>query len=116
MTKGQRIKLKREQHGISQVDLSKHLGILKQTLYKYENDIITNIPSDIIEKMAVFLHCTPGYIMGWENGEIEMPKIEHPDTKDRIMKYAELLSKMDNDKRDNVMQYIDFLTRKDNEK
>ena len=76
MTKGQRIRLKREEYNISQSDLSKHLGILKQTLYKYENDIITNIPSDIIEKMAEYLHCTPAYIMGWETDDIELTELE----------------------------------------
>ena len=66
MTKGQRILELRESKGISQVDLADRVGILKQTLYKYENDLITNIPSETVEKLAEALGTTPIYIMGWE--------------------------------------------------
>ena len=48
MTKGQRIRTKRESLNMSATDLAKRVDISKQTLYKYENDIITNIPSDVI--------------------------------------------------------------------
>lgn len=70
MTKGERIKSKRELLGISQTDLAEQIGVSKQTLYKYENDIVTNIPSDVIEKLSAKLECTPSYIMGWEAGEL----------------------------------------------
>lgn len=67
MTKGMRIKKLREDLGYAQVDVSKMIGVSKQTLYKYENDIVTNIPSDKIEELARVLHTTPKYIMGWED-------------------------------------------------
>ncbi len=70
MTKGQRIKKKREELRVSQTDLANAIGVSKQTLYKYENDIVTNIPSDVIEKLSSRLDCSPGYIMGWEDSEI----------------------------------------------
>lgn len=66
MTKGQRIKTKREELNISQTELANQIGVSKQTLYKYENDLITNIPSDVIERMSFRLGCDPAYIMGWE--------------------------------------------------
>jgi len=65
MTRGQRIKYAREKAEINQTDLAKRVGVSKQTLYKYENDIVTNIPSDIIEKISICCKCYPGYIMGW---------------------------------------------------
>ena len=34
--------------------------------YKYENGIITNIPSDKIENMSSIYGCSPSYIMGWD--------------------------------------------------
>ena len=70
MTKGQRIKSKREELRVSQTDLANAIGVSKQTLYKYENDIVSNIPSDIIEKLSSRLDCSPGYIMGWEDSEV----------------------------------------------
>ena len=69
MTKGKRIKSKREKLRISQTELANNVGISKQTLYKYENDIVTNIPSDIVEKLSFYLHCSPGYLMGWEDDD-----------------------------------------------
>ena len=69
MTKGERIIKLREKRGLSQVELADSIGVSKQTMYKYENDIITNIPSDKIELMAQSLRSTPSYIMGWEDEE-----------------------------------------------
>ena len=66
MTKGERIKYLRERIGLSQVALADKIGVSKQTLYKYENDIITNIPSDKIEAIADVTHSTPWYVMGWD--------------------------------------------------
>lgn len=63
---GNRIKHLREQRAVSQTELAGKIGVSKQTLYKYENNIITNIPSDKIELLAKFLETTPSYIMGWE--------------------------------------------------
>lgn len=73
MTKGERIKYYREQKGISQTDLAKMVKISKQSLYKYENNIITNIPSDKIEIIAEKLGVTPAEIMGWESNATPLP-------------------------------------------
>ena len=54
MTIGERIKSCRETANLTQDELAKRLATTKQTIYKYENNIVTNIPSDKIEKMAEF--------------------------------------------------------------
>lgn len=66
MTIGERIKKRRTSLGISQVSLADKVGISKQSLYKYENGIITNIPSDKISQLAAALDTTPSYLMGWD--------------------------------------------------
>lgn len=63
---GKRLKLLREKMGFSQTDFAILIGESKQTLYKYENNIITNVPSDKIEVMAEILGCSPAYLMGWQ--------------------------------------------------
>ena len=65
-TVGERIKDRREELDISQVELAERINIKKQTLFKYEKNIITNIPSDVIERIANELSITPPYLMGWE--------------------------------------------------
>ena len=62
---GLRIKELRHRLGLTQTDLAKLIGVSKQNLYKYENGIITNIPSDKIEAIAHVLHTTPAFLMGW---------------------------------------------------
>lgn len=76
MAKGERIKSLREKAGYSQTELAERVNISKQTLYKYENNIITNIPSDILEKIASVLGCSPSYFMGWEEPDsVEDPRL-----------------------------------------
>ena len=66
MTIGQRIKERRIILKLTQEDVAIIVDVTKQTIQKYENNIITNIPSDKIELLAQALRCTPGYLMGWE--------------------------------------------------
>lgn len=65
MTIGDRIRKERELADISQTDLAEKIKISKQTLYKYEKNIITNIPSDKIEAIAKALNISESYLMGW---------------------------------------------------
>lgn len=64
---GNRIKALRESLNISQIELAERIGVSKQNLYKYENGIITNIPSDKIEAIAKALYTTPAHLMGWDD-------------------------------------------------
>lgn len=67
MNVGDRIKLRRKKIGMSQTDLANKVGSTKQNIYKYENGIITNIPSDKIEAISAALCTTPAYLMGWDD-------------------------------------------------
>lgn len=75
MTKGERIKQRRESLGISQVALADAIGEKKQTVYKYETDRITNIPIENIESMAKVLNTTPAYLMGWDDSALPSPDV-----------------------------------------
>lgn len=66
-TVGDRIKEQRELIKMSQVELAEKMGVSKQTLYKYENNVVTNIPSDKIQIVAQILDISPSYLMGWED-------------------------------------------------
>lgn len=66
MTVGDRIRAIRRREGISQTDLAQKMGVIKQTLYKYEMGIVTNIPAEKIEAAASALGVSPGFLMGWE--------------------------------------------------
>lgn len=72
MTVGERIKEIRLKLGMSQVDFADKINVSKQTLYKYENNIITNIPSDKIEAAADLGNVSPSYLMGWDKKEAKV--------------------------------------------
>ena len=64
---GARLKTLRLDRGLTQDEVGQRVLVSKQTLYKYENDIVTNIPADKIEMLAEVYGVTPAYIMGWES-------------------------------------------------
>lgn len=69
MAKGERIKVLREHFGFTQDELAEKIGTTKQTIYKYETGLITNIPSDKIEAMAELFGVSPSFLMGWDEPE-----------------------------------------------
>ena len=60
---GQRLWHLRNKYGISQQDLAEIVGTSADMIKKYEKDIISQIPYDIIEKMASTLHTTASYLL-----------------------------------------------------
>jgi repressor LexA len=65
-TKGSRIRALRIERGLTQDQLAECAGVSKQAVYKYENNIVTNIPDEKLEAIAKRLGVTPGYLLGWE--------------------------------------------------
>lgn len=73
MTIGEKIKYLRIKNNLLQEDLAKAVNSTKQAIYKYENGIVTNIPMDKIEMMAVALNVSPAYLMGWDTNNKSPP-------------------------------------------
>ena len=48
-------------------ELADAVGTSRQTIHRYENGTITNIPPDKVVSLAQALETTPAYLMGWEN-------------------------------------------------
>ena len=47
------------------------LGTSKQTIHRYENGTISNIPHEKIEKLAEVLGVSPSELMGWEEASAQ---------------------------------------------
>ena len=92
MTVGERIKELRTNLGLSQVEFADRINVSKQTLYKYENNIITNIPSDKIEAAARLGNVSPAYLMGWDSWDyaIKLISNEMKRVSDRTNLYIQL--------------------------
>jgi len=65
VTIGEKIKTLRKEKNMTQTDVAKQIGIATQTIFKYEKNIVTNIPLDNIEKLANLFNVSPAYLMGW---------------------------------------------------
>ena len=75
MEVGELLKKLRIEKDLSLDDVAKQLGLARQTLYKYETGLITNIPLTRIEELAKIYNVTPGYITGWEDDDVDLSKI-----------------------------------------
>ena len=71
MTIGNRIRYCREKLDMTLEELSGEVGVSRQTLSRYETGVINTIPSDRIESLAIALHTTPAYLMGWETSDYD---------------------------------------------
>lgn len=64
---GNKIRELREAANMTQTELAEKLHTTKQTIHKYENNIVLNIPMNKLELIAKALNTTPAYLMGWED-------------------------------------------------
>ncbi|CDZ74837.1 LexA protein [Peptoniphilus sp. ING2-D1G] len=68
---GRRIRKKRIENDFTLEEVGNYVGVSRATIQRYENGVISNIPSDKIELLAKFLNTTPAYLMGWEDENSE---------------------------------------------
>ena len=73
MTIGERIKELRRKYGMTQDELAEKIQTTKQTIFKYENNIITNIPAKRVNAIAEVFNVSPAYIMGWDSDDRPLP-------------------------------------------
>jgi repressor LexA len=60
-----KLKELRKANGLTLEELAERLGTSKQTIHRYENGVISNIPPEKVELLATALGTTPAVLMGW---------------------------------------------------
>ena len=60
-----KLKELRKAKGLTLEDVAKALSTSKQTIHRYENGVISNIPHDKIRRLAEVLDVSPSELMGW---------------------------------------------------
>lgn len=102
MTLADKIRFHRVKLGMTQEDLAKKLHTTKQTIGKYENSIVTNLPLSRIEELSVALDVSPAYLMGWEE--------DQPGQRAELIDEAvEEYEKLSDDDKEKVSAFIRFL-------
>ncbi len=67
MTTGERIKMLRKEHNLTQEELGSMIGVQKAAIQKYEKGTVKNIKRDSLIKLAKYLDTTPEYLLGWDD-------------------------------------------------
>ena len=102
MTIGHRIKSARERKNMTLDEVAKLCNTTKQTIFKYESEIVTNIPYDKIVLLSNALHVSPSYLFGWD--EKESPT--EPKLSEGEQMLIELFRKIPTDKQPMALQMI----------
>lgn len=94
MEVGKRIKQRRKELGYNADYLAAKLGVSRSTIFRYEKGEIEKLPTEVLEKLAISLDTTPGYLMGWT----EKPQ-------DKLLN---IFNQLDNRKQDEVYNFAKF--------
>lgn len=62
-----RIKQRRLQLGYTLLYIAEELGVKEATMQRYESGEIKNIKHETIVQLSEILHCSPSYLMGWQD-------------------------------------------------
>lgn len=106
-------------------EVAKIVGVTRQTILKYENGIISNIPSDKIELLAKALRTSPAYLMGWaddpaaDGDDMEvstdimiMSAQKKPTAKDDGLSDVErLFLSLSPERREEVLRFMEYLAQ-----
>ena len=99
MSIGTNIKTRRQQLGFSAETLAEMIGVSPSTIYRYENNDISNMGIDKLKSIAEALNTQAAHLLGWDSSNINI------DAKNLMYK-IELLNRIGIEK---VESYIDGL-------
>lgn len=103
MSIGQRIKAARERRDMTLDDVAKLCSTTRQTIYKYENEIVTNIPYDKIVLLSQALDVSPSYLFGWEEKKSSPGEPQLTEGEELLL---DLFRRVPEDKQELVLQMI----------
>lgn len=109
MSIGTKIRELREAKNMSLDEVAKLCNTTRQTIYKYENEIVTNIPYERVILLAKALNTTPSNLFGWTEGEKISPN--EPELTEGEARLIELFRKVPTDRQQLVLQMIETALR-----
>lgn len=103
MTIGQRIAIARERRNMTLDEVAKLCNTTKQTIFKYENEIVTNIPYDKIVLLSNALDVSPSYLFGWDEKETSPSELQLTEGEKMLL---DLFNRVPEDQQQLVLQMI----------
>ncbi len=103
----ERIKALRLQNNLTLEQVGDIVGVGKSTVRKWETGEIKNMRRDKIAKLAIALHTTPAYLMGWED---DIEKYSDEELDNAIL---EVFNRLSEEKQKQALDYMNFLASQD---
>lgn len=107
MALGDKIRELRRAAGLTQGDLAKMLNTTKQTIGKYEQGIVSNLPLSRIVELANALNTSPAYLMGWTNERRRM---------NQSVRIEAIMNNLDENEQLQLLSYAEFLMQQHKKK
>ena len=104
----ERIKERRLQLGLTLAEVAESLGVKEATAQRYESGGIKNISHETVCRLAELLHCSPSYLMGWDD---KVPFDISPLEKEIVLKYRVL----SDDAKDMLLRSLGIEGKKESE-
>lgn len=113
----ERIKELRNRRGMTLASVADYLEVTEATAQRYETGKgIKTIPYEVIEKYANLFHCTPSYIMGWEETQKKNDTLSDIAVRmsedDYFLSVLEGLNQLDEEQLASIKQMVDVLLKK----
>lgn len=99
----ERIKKRRNQLGLTLLQVAEQLGVKDATVQRYESGEIKNIKHDTITSLSKILKCSPEYLMGWKDS-INLEGEEDPD----IVKIQRARISMNDNDKERMMKILEL--------
>lgn len=123
MSIGKKLRYLRKLSSMTIEDVGEKIGASRQTIFKYENEIVTNIPLDKIELLAKTYSVSPSYIAGWEDATESPDNLKHIELKEKelqktiediksLKKKYEFMNTLNKKEMKDVKKYVEFLKSK----
>mgnify|MGYP002582521512 CR=1 FL=1 len=116
MNLSEKIRYLRIQKGMTQAELAEKLNTTKQTIGKYENQVVTNLPLNRVQELADALDTTPAYLMGWSSEAAETKKMpadaSSADETDRNITVSDFISAFETMSDADILEVISAASEK----
>ncbi len=107
---GRRIKITREELGLTLDDIATKLTLNKSTIQRYETGSIKKLKLPVIQAIARCLNVNPDWIIGKSDNKNDLEQTKSPSQlSDRDKAFVELIKSLTDDERVKIADYIKYV-------
>lgn len=112
MTTADRIRQRRLELGLTQLELAKRLGFSTKAAVSKIECQGDNVTLKNVEKFAYALHCAPAYLMGWSDEKYDNEPTYHETANERTDTFIVLYNQLDEEQKKLIDNLLTSLVSK----